>query len=226
VNDRYTGKSTGSILTTGGMEAALDQATMIDSYKITNYERYTVKLTQLIMDNLLEYGGKRKHLIKNPRTNKYEGVEVDFPKLASNAKDALNSYALNISTELPKNKARIAQMANILMEKQLQYQQAGQKVSFITPEEWLMMQDLPQKELMQERMGIQRNTDYTEKVSRILFGYTNLVQQGVDPRDARDLVAQDLQAAEVPGSQVPGMMEAPPEEQAPMGGGMDQMPLT
>jgi len=231
VTDRYTGKSTGSILTTGGMEAALDQATLIDMYKVMNYENYTVQLTRLILNNLIDFSAKRKYLIKNPKSGGYASVEVDFPKLNKAAKDSIFTYALNISTELPKNKARIAQMANVLMEKQMQYSQTGQKVHFITPEEWLMMQDLPNKELMAERMSIQRNADYTEKVSRILFGYANLVQQGVDPRDALDLVAQDLQAAEVPGSQVPGMMEAPPE-QAPMGappmGGMppEQMPLT
>lgn len=235
VTDRYTGKSTGSILTTGGMEAALDQATLIDIYKIMNYEMYTVQLTKLILNNLIEFGGARKYLVKSPQTNKYVSVSVDFPKLAKDAKDTLFNYAINISTELPKNKARIAQMANVLMEKQMQYSQTGQRVNFITPEEWLMMQDLPNKELMQERMGIQRNTDYTEKVSRILFGYTDLIQKGVDPREALDLVAQDLQAAEVPGSQVPGLMEEPQEMGPPPGQGMDmgmsqmppeQMPLT
>lgn len=233
VTDRYTGKSTGSILTTGGMEAALDQATLIDTYKVMNYEEYTVQLTRLILSNMIEFSVKRKYLIKNPKTSGYASVEVDFPALNKAAKESLFTYAVNISTELPKNKARIAQMANVLMEKQMQYSQTGQKVHFITPEEWLMMQDLPNKELMAERMGIQRNADYTEKVSRVLFGYANLVQQGVDPREAIDLVAQDLQAAEVPGSQVPGMMEAPPEEMPPQepmspmqGMSPEQMPLT
>lgn len=237
INDRYTGKSTGSILTTGGMEAALDQATMIDAPKIANYEEYTVRLTRLILENFMEFSSKRRYLIKDKETNKFSSLEVDFPKLAQKEKETLRTYNLDISSELPRNKARIAQTANILMEKQMQYAGNGGKVEFITPEEWLMMQDLPHKELMQERMGIQRNVDYTAKVSKILFGYANLVQSGVDPRDALDLVAQDMQAEEVPGSQVPAMMEPAPDLMGPppmgdpsmgMEGSMEdrQIPLT
>lgn len=237
INDRYTGKSTGSILTTGGMEAALDQATMIDAPKIANYEEYTVRLTRLILENFMEFSSKRRYLIKDKETNKFSSLEVDFPKLAQKEKETLRTYNLDISSELPRNKARIAQTANVLMEKQMQYASNGGKVEFITPEEWLMMQDLPHKELMQERMGIQRNVDYTAKVSKILFGYANLVQSGVDPRDALDLVAQDIQAEEVPGSQVPAMMEPAPDLMGPppmgdpsmgMEGSMEdrQIPLT
>ena len=209
VTDRYTGKSTGSILTTGGIEAALDQATLIDTPKITNYEAYALQLTKLTLANMVEFSSKRSYYIKNPADNKYVTLEVDFPKLD----EKIFQYEINISSELPKNKARTAQMANILMEKQMQYQQMGQQVDLITPEEWLMMQDIPQRELMQERMGIQRNADYLEKVSRILFTYTGLVKDGMDPREALDVTAQEMMAAEQPGAPRPEemMMEAPPD---------------
>ena len=54
-------------------------------------------------------------------------------------------------------------MANMLMEKQMQYQESGSSVQLITEEEWLMMQDLPMKEYMLERMGIQRQRDSIEE---------------------------------------------------------------
>ena len=59
----------------------------------------------------------------------------------------------------------------------MQYQQAGQSVDLITTEEWLQLQDLPFKELMLERMGLQRLDNATEDVSQVLFQYADLIQK-------------------------------------------------
>ena len=197
VDARYTGRDTGSVITTGGVEAMLDQVTLIDTPKVHNYEKYTKRLTQLVLANMLEYSVKREYFVKNPSTNKYVTVSVDFPKVDVNT---LFNYEFNISTELPKNKARIAQAANTLMEKQMQYASAGgeSQVELITPEEWLMMQDLPNKEFMLERMGIQRNADYTQKVMEVLTTYYETVQAGVDPSQAVLETANIIQANNTP----------------------------
>ncbi|NLM77017.1 MAG: hypothetical protein GX173_02900, partial [Ruminococcaceae bacterium] len=122
-------------------------------------------------------------------------------------------YTLHISSELPKNKARVAQMANILLEKQMQYKQSGMDVDIITPEEWLMLQDLPIREYMQDRMSIQRDADYMEKVSKVLFAFSGMIKNGVDPRDALAMTAQELKASEQPGAMPPEeMMMEPPVE--------------
>ena len=221
VDGRYTGKDTGSILTTGGIEQALDQATLIDTPKISNYEEYASKLTKLTLANMVEFSPKRKYYVKD-KTNKPVVIEIDFPKLK--AVDVFD-YQIAISSELPKNKARIAQMANILMEKQMQYKQSGMQVDMITPEEWLMLQDLPTKELMQDRMGIQRSADYLEKVSRIIFTYGGLIQNGVDANEALEITAQDFQAAEQPGAPMPEdmmMAQDPMMQQDPMMGQQPQ----
>ena len=102
------------------------------------------------------------------------------------------NYQINVSSELPRNKARIAEMANQLMEKQLQYQQQGESVDLITVEEWLMMQDLPMKEYMMERMGIQRLNNEVENVSQTLFEFAELTKQGMDPQSAMLAVAKSL----------------------------------
>ena len=47
---------------------------------------------------------------------------------------AVFKYQIHISADLPKNRQRIAEMANQLMEKQMQYKQAGEEVDLITPE--------------------------------------------------------------------------------------------
>jgi len=210
VDGKYTGKDTGSILTTGGMEAMLDQATLIDVPKILLYEEYTHRLTQLTVDIMRSNSQKRYYFVKHPETHKFNDVVIDFPAID---KKTLFNYSIEISTMLPKNRARIAQTANVLMEKQMQYSQTGQKVDLITPEEWLMLQDLPIKEYMQDRMGIQRSQDYMEQVAKIMFTFTNLAQAGVAPDEALARTAEMLQQDQMPGGE-PMPMQMPMDPMA------------
>lgn len=194
VDGKYTGKDTGSILTTGGIEQMLDQATLIDQPKIVNYERYTVQLTRLILGNLREHGHERSYFVKNPKTRQHETITINFDAIKD---DTVFDYVVNISAHLPKNKQRIQQMANVIMEKQMQYNQEGQQgVSLITPEEWLMMQDLPYMELMLERMGLERSKDYVDKVAKVVYQYANLLDQGLSPEDALMATADAMQTGQ------------------------------
>lgn len=196
VDDRYTGRDTGSVLTTGGVESMLDQVTMIDAPKVQNYEKYCKKLTKLIIYNYLNFGMKRSYFRQDTRTMKWNTVEVDFPKIDA---DTVFGYSIMISSEMPKNKTRVEAMANHLMEMQMQYQGQGIDVDLITPEEWLMMQDIPMREYLQERMGIQRTQNWTEMVAQVVAQYSGMVQNGVDPNDAlaatADTMARQQQVA-------------------------------
>jgi len=213
VDDRYTGRDTGSIITTGGTEAMLDQVTLIDAPKVENYNYYTQRLTRLVLTNLIEFSHKRKYFVKNPANGIHKDIEVNFPDVDV---DTVFDYEIDISPELPKNKQRIAQAATTLMEKQMQYGQAGQGVDFITPEEWLMFQDLPFKEFMTERMGIQRTQDYIEQVSQTVFQYAELTNKGMDPEQALLTTANTLEQQQRPQKQNPAIN---PEQVIP---GVDQ----
>ena len=220
VDQRYTGRDTGSIITTGGTEEMLNRVTMIDTPKIMNYEQYTKQLTKLVLLNLLEYAPKRSYLRKKPGTaNTFESVEVDFPKIPT---ETLFDYELMISSELPKNKQRIAEAANYLMEKQMQYNQSQQGIQLITEEEWLQMQDLPFKEQMLERMGLQRIDNAVQDVSQVLFQYADLVSKGVTPEDAMVATAQTLdqtRRGQAPqpniGNVIPEAVMDPTQQQVP-----------
>lgn len=216
VDGRYTGKNTGSILTTGGIEAALDQATLIDTPKINNYEDYTIQLTKLILGNYIQYGMERKYFINDPASKTIKEIAVSFPELKS---ETLYSYEISVSALLPKNKARISQMANAVMEKQMQYAQMGQQVDLMTAEEWLMMQDLPMKEYMLERMGLQRSRNYIEEVAKVLMTYTTLAKAGVPPEDALAQTAEQIMSQQTPqqgGGGFADMPEMPVEPTEPM----------
>lgn len=234
VDGRYTGRDTGSIITTGGTEEMLNRVTIIDTPKIVNYEKYTKDLTKLILSYMIEYSAKRKYFIKKMNTTtEYETVEIDFPTID---KHTLFEYDIEISSELPKNKQRIAAWADMIMEKQMQYREGGGQVELLTEEEWLMLQDVPFKEMLLERMGFQRDTNAIKETTQTLFQYANLIEQGMSPEDAMLLTAQtlektragqpleaaDMAAAPVANGVAPGMdMGAAP---APMSADV-QMPL-
>lgn len=194
VDGRYTGRDTGSIITTGGTEEMLNRVTLIDTPKIMNYEAYAKRLTQLVLSNFIHYSPKRSFYYKKPNTTKWESVALDFPKIDN---DTLFNYQIIISSELPKNRQRVAAMANMLMEKQMQYQQQGTQVQLITEEEWLMFQDLPNKEFMLERMGVQRMQDATQEVAQVLYDYAGLIENGMTPNDALLATAQHLKDTRV-----------------------------
>lgn len=190
IDSHYTGRNTGSILTTGGMEQMLNRVTVIDTPKIMQYENYARQLTSLILYNFVEFAGSRKYFYKDPNKFEWKTVTVNFKEIDA---DTLFDYTIDISSELPRNKQHIADVANNLMEKQMQYEQEGHSVDLITEEEWLMFQDLPNKEYMLKRMGIQRMEDQVTNVSQTLFTYANLVKNGMSPDDAIMATAQYLE---------------------------------
>lgn len=231
IDGRYTGRDTGSVITTGGVEDMLNRVTLIDTPKILLYEDYALQLARLILGNFIEFSNTRRYFVKDTqKRNAYKTVEVEFPKISPKT---LFNYEISISSELPRNKARIAEAANQLMEKQMQYNKAngGQNgVQLITEEEWLELQDLPFKERMMDRMGMQRELDMTEQVTQTIFQYAELVNQGMDPQSAVEATAATLnnqrQGIQQPG--MPPMVTGAGSASGTMGEtlGGDQLPPT
>lgn len=92
----------------------------------------------------------------------------------------------------------------------MQYREGGGQVELLTEEEWLMLQDVPFKEMLLERMGFQRRTNAVEETSQVLYQYADLLEQGMTPDDALMMTAQTLDQTRA---------GIPPEQQAmpPMG---------
>lgn len=188
VDEMYTGKNTGSIQTTGGMDTLMDATSQRDNQKILLYEEYSKRLTELVVNNLIVYGDKREYTVTDPITQQTKTVSFNFPEVDD---DIRFRYTLDIQTYLPRNKTRLAAVANMLLEKQAQYKPDPE---IITVEEWLLMQDIPFKDMIYKRMGIQRNTRISEQVAMTLEMFATLVEGGMDPDAAVDQVAQQLQA--------------------------------
>ena len=196
VDGRYTGRDTGSVITTGGVNSMLDQVTLIDTTKILLYEEYAKKLSKLIIFNYITNSVLgRNYLVKDTgKVDSYSLKFVDFPRVPDNI---VFDYEMNISSEMPKNKARLAATADAMMEKQMQYQGAGIEVDLITPDEWLMMQDIPNKEYFQERMNLQRTQNWNNIVAQAVTQYAALVDKGIPSEQAINATAQTMQAQQL-----------------------------
>lgn len=182
----YAGKQSNSVQTTGGMDSLFAQTTQRDNQKIMLYENYSKRLTELVVLNLIQHGDKRSYTVSDPMSGKVSMVELDFPEIDD---DIRFRYTLDVQTYLPRNKQRVAATANMLLEKQAQYQPDPE---IITVEEWLLMQDIPFKDMIFKRMGLQRNIRMSEQVAKSIEMYATLVDGGVDPNEAVDLIAEQL----------------------------------
>ena len=121
-----------------------------------------------------------------------KNVVIDFKTIEDGtAFDA----ELSIQSDLPKNKQRLAMAANILLEKQMQYKPTPE---VITNEEWLLMQDIPFKPLIFDRLNIQRKAKSTEDVTKVLFEFAGLIEKGIDPEQALEMVVQSVDAEKSP----------------------------
>lgn len=193
IDAMYAGKDTGSIQTTGGMDSLQVATTQRDNTKIALYEQYTKRLTELVVNNLVQFGDKREYTVKDPVTQTVKTISLDFPKVDD---DIRFRYDVDIQTYLPRSKARLSMAANMLLEKQAQYKPNPE---IITTEEWLLMQDIPFSDLIFKRMGIQRNTRITEQVAQTLEMFADLMDAGIDPNEAVDQIANTLQQEQQPG---------------------------
>lgn len=196
IDERYTGKETGSIQTTGGMEAMLAQSTMRDTTKINLYETYSRRLSRLVLKHLIQHADKRSYLIADKIGNGFSHLEVDFPNVD---KSIEFTYALHINSHLPKTKMRMAAAADAIMEKSLQYQDpTGQTPPLMEPEEWLEHQEFPNKDIILERMQMQRTSMEAEKFAEYLSMFVQLLSSGVNPDEAFNQVMQAIEQGGLP----------------------------
>lgn len=223
VDDKYTGRDTGSIITTGGTEEMLNRVTLIDTPKIMNYENYTKRLTELTVRTMAEFSPDRKYVVVDDKLSTPEKVVYKTITIPADEMDpdAVFEYVIQISSELPKNKQRVQAWANNMMEKQMQYQSQGLQVDVITPEEWIRCQDVPYKEQILKRMGIQSNLNAYIEAQNVIAEYAAMLDRGDLPEDALAMAADGLQAMRA-GEQTPFQqqidMQNPPAN--PIGGMM------
>ncbi len=214
VDLRYTGRDTGSVQTTGGMDLQQSRVmAMTDNARILALEVFVEDLTKLVLDYYIEFGDKYVPVTREPGTNKAQELEKDenteqdkvlnFKNIPANKFD----YSMNAAPYLPKNSMRLDDAADRLMEMQGQYQFDP---PLITHEEWLMWKQIPQKELILQRMRAMKMQLDTEELTAELLSFAGMVDKGMEPKDAIDTLVQERQLKR----DQPGMSNAPSPTQA------------
>ena len=162
---------------------------MSDNGRIANLQAWVKSVTELIMLFYLENGGSKRSFPVINQSNEVQQIkDIDFEQMKSD--DVRFDFVCNITPNLPTNLVRLGEIANQLMEKQMQY---NSQPPLITIEEWLMYQDFPQKYQILKRMKDDRMRNDVEELQSDIINYAGLVQQGVRPESAVNMLAQERQ---------------------------------
>ena len=195
VDPRYTGRDTGSVQTTGGMDMQQQRIiSMSDNTRITNLEVFVEDLTKLVLDMYLELSSDSYEVTaKNRITGAPTGdapKEINFKELREAKKNQNYELVMHAGPHLPKNIMQIAENADELMNYQGQYQF---NPPIITPEEWLMWKNIPQKDLILQRMRLNAQQNDTEELVADLMTFADLIEKGVTPEEAVQIIVEEKQ---------------------------------
>ncbi len=187
IDDRYTGRDTGSVTTTGGMERLQQRISLTDNTRIAMVEQYARNLSRMILEFYIAKGGKRAFVSVNNYEDPVKAVlTVDFDKYHDKKKNFV--YSINATPLLPKTRQRLAEAANIIMQVQMQY---GGQIQLLTPEEWMFFQDFPQKDMILDRMKIDRLRNDQQEIASELTSFGSLTEQGMRPEAAVEQLANE-----------------------------------
>jgi hypothetical protein len=198
IDVKYTGRDTASVTTTGGMERLQQRVSMSDNTRISMIEKYAKDLTRMSLDFYILHADKVDVKLSNSRDkDEQDALTIDFNQYRIKKKEFL--YSINASPLMPKNRARLAEAANIIMQVQLQYAQQG--VQLLTPEEWLFFQDFAQKDMILDRMKYDRMRNDEEEIASELTSFGAMTEEGMRPEMAVKQLAEERKLRRNPGIQ-------------------------
>lgn len=196
VDSVYTGRDTNSVQTTGGMDILNQRVGMSDNSRILNLQDFILEVSELIMEYYISNGDKA---VPYPRRSQDGNVDdiisIDFESMRN--KDVHFDFTVSVSASTPMSIHKLAEKADILMEKQMQY---NPQPPVMTMEEWLKYQDFPQKYHIIRRIKEERMRDDVQDVQSDIINYAGMVDQGMSPQSAINQLAQERQLKrELPG---------------------------
>ena len=186
------GRDTGSVQTTGGTDLSQQRIiSMSDNLRINSLENFVESFTELVIDYYVEYGTEYNSPQRNAdgkvkESDITKADKINFKEISQNKFD----YVMNASPFLPKNKQRLADAATQLLTLQGQFQF---NPPIITHEEWLQWQDMPQKDLILQRIrGAMKQLDEEELVADLL-SFAGMVDKGLSPQEAVQMLTEEKQ---------------------------------
>ena len=144
VDAAYLGRSYGSIQTTGGVEQAIDRATMRDNTRIKSIDKFIRKELELMVQFYIIHGKKEKFYAQNDINRRQEQAEeMDFDPTALIRPD----IEIVVSDCAPRSNASYESAAQKLFELQMKYVPSEKGYpDLITPEELVSWLNIPKSQ--------------------------------------------------------------------------------
>ena len=212
VDAAYTGRSYGSIQTTGGVTQMIDRATMRDNTRIKAIDKFIREELQMMAQFYIANGGQESFFpqVDDPRQQQ-NAVELQFNPMQLVGR---HDIEVCVSNSAPRSNQSFEDAAMKLFELQMKYQPAALGYpDLLTPDElvnWLNIPK-PMKNILRDRMKAQLENMKLEEYMAVLTAVGTLTQGGMDPEMAvQEVVAQIEQSAmgQLPATRVGGN-EAP-----------------
>lgn len=196
VDSAYLGQNYGSIQTTGGVQQAVDRATMRDVNRIKSIDKFIRKELELMTQFFIVHGQEETFFVPNP--NKSSDIPGD--ELTFNPIDLISNpdICIDVSNAAPRSNQSYEDAAMKLMELQMKYLPADHGYpDFITPEELIQWLNIPkpQQRLLMDRMKQQMGNMKLEEYTAVLTAVGTLTQGGMPVEQALMEVVNQMQSA-------------------------------
>ena len=197
VDSAYLGRSYGSIQTTGGVEQAIDRATMRDNTRIKSIDKFIRKELELMVQFYIIHGKKEKFYAQNDINRRQEQAEeMDFDPTALIRPD----IEIVVSDCAPRSNASYESAAQKLFELQMKYVPSEKGYpDLITPEELVSWLNIPksQQNVLIDRMSAQMENMKVEEYTAVLTAIGTLTQGGMPPEQALQEVAKQVEMSKM-----------------------------
>lgn len=187
VDMRYTGRDTGSVQTTGGMDLQQQRVmSMSDNLRISGLESFIEELSFQILENYRINGTGDYKVVQRNKDRGIEDEQVfNFSKILGDV-----DFEVSASPYLPKNLMRLSDAADNLMNMQGQF---NFQPPLITHEEWLGWKDIPQKDLILDRIRAAQKQIEGEELAADLVSFAGLIEKGMTPEEALQTLVEEKQ---------------------------------
>lgn len=201
VDAAYLGRSYGSIQTTGGVQQAVDRATMRDGNRIKQIDKFIRKEIEVMCQFYIAHGQQETFFPDQnkdrPGRGDQAGQALQFDPAALIAREDIE---ISVTNSAPRSNQSMEDAAMSLMELQMKYQPSAHGYAdFITPEELINWMNIPrsQKNILLERMRAQQENLKLEEYTAVISAFGQLVDGGMDPQQALAEVAKQIEASKL-----------------------------
>lgn len=194
VDAAYLGASYGSIQTTGGVQQAVDRATMRDNNRIKAIDRFISKEIELMVQFYIIHGNQETFFDQKRELNNMQAPkEYQFDPAQLIGREDISIVVSNCA---PRSSASYEDAAMKLMELQMKYSPAEHGYpDFITPMELIKWLNIPkaQQNVLADRMKAQMENMKLEEYTAVLTAIGTLTNGGMPPEQALMMVVEQMQ---------------------------------